>query len=86
MLKHLKETREDSAKKGTHAFLDRRKQLMHLGTAAHKKVHAAIFTPAQRIGRVQRPPVHDMHPDHQYENIAFQGGGAKGQIYIGAVR
>ncbi|EJK70630.1 hypothetical protein THAOC_07995 [Thalassiosira oceanica] len=35
------------------------------------------------IPNVPRPPLPGMHPDYPFENIVFQGGGAKGMIYGG---
>ena len=35
------------------------------------------------IPHVPRPPLPGMHPDYPFENIVFQGGGAKGIIYGG---
>lgn len=35
--------------------------------------------------RVVRPPLEGAHPAYPYKNVAFQGGGAKGVIYVGAV-
>jgi len=33
---------------------------------------------------VPRPPLPGMHPTYPYENVVFQGGGAKGLIYCGS--
>lgn len=35
------------------------------------------------IPNVPRPPLPGMHPDYPFENLVFQGGGAKGVIYGG---
>ncbi|EJK62560.1 hypothetical protein THAOC_16823 [Thalassiosira oceanica] len=35
------------------------------------------------IPHVPRPPLPGMHPDYPFENLVFQGGGAKGVIYGG---
>ena len=35
------------------------------------------------IPHVPRPPLQGMHPDYPFENLVFQGGGAKGMIYGG---
>eukprot|EP00984_Skeletonema_dohrnii_P015417 scaffold6653_cov71-Skeletonema_dohrnii-CCMP3373.AAC.5 len=32
---------------------------------------------------VERPPRAGQHPDYPFENVVFQGGGAKGAIYVG---
>ncbi|MEZ5116620.1 MAG: patatin-like phospholipase family protein [Candidatus Nanopelagicales bacterium] len=46
----------------------------------------AALPPEERVTRAPIRPVDEPHPRYPWENLAFEGGGAKGYAYIGAVQ
>merc|ERR1712183_418194 len=40
----------------------------------------------KRAGHNITRPLEGTHPDYPFENIVFQGGGAKGVVYAGAIQ
>jgi hypothetical protein len=50
------------------------------------QVGAPELPPLDRVEMPAPPPVVDPHPRWPFENLAFEGGGAKGIAYVGAVQ
>ncbi|KAL7544641.1 hypothetical protein ACHAWF_008014 [Thalassiosira exigua] len=53
---------------------------------AEEKVAASKSKVVLAKPKVIRPPLPGHHPKYPFENVAFQGGGACGTVYIGAIQ